>query len=80
VEHPATAPGAALRELGLERLEPALRRAALETDGRPVPERLAPLLPQPVRGLAHGATLDRLVAVVETTEVRVLRVDDIDLD
>ena len=47
------------RELGLEVLEPALRRAAVEADGGPVAEHLAALLTQPVRGLAHGPTVAR---------------------
>ncbi len=48
---------ASVRQLFLELLEPATRRAAAETEGHPVPEDLPTLLPQPVRSLRHALTL-----------------------
>src|SRR5581483_9267224 len=53
VQRGAAAGRAAIRQLVLEVLEPALRGAAVETDGRPVAEHLPALLAQPVRRLAH---------------------------
>src|SRR3954451_24271683 len=41
-------------QLPLPLLEVALREPAAEADGDPVAPRLAPLLPEPVRGLAHA--------------------------
>jgi hypothetical protein len=58
MERLAAADGTVLGELGLELLEPALRSAAVEADGGPVPEHLAALLPKPVGGFAHASTLD----------------------
>ena len=53
VDHLAAARRALRRHLGLELLEPAPGRAAAQADRRPVAEHLAPLLAQPVGGLAH---------------------------
>ena len=59
MERRPTARGAPIRQLGLELLEPPLRGAAVEADGDPVAEHLAPLLSEPVRGLAHAVTVAR---------------------
>src|SRR6266540_6601342 len=49
--------GRALRgELGLELDEPPPRGAAAEAERGPVPERVAPLLAQPIGGLPHAST------------------------
>ena len=52
--HLASAGGASRRHLGFRLLEVALRVAAGEAERDPVAERLAPLLAEPVGGLAHG--------------------------
>src|SRR5581483_582076 len=51
---PAAALGARVRKRLRRLLEPAESGAAADAERRPLPEDLAPLLAQPVRGLAHG--------------------------
>jgi TPP-dependent pyruvate/acetoin dehydrogenase alpha subunit len=62
--HERASAGRTLRgNLGFEVLEPPAHRSALEAEGGPVAERLAPLFLEPFGGFAHGLTVTPAVRV-----------------